>query len=39
VLQLAGALVVAPGGKVLYLHQATGAEDNAPVDDLLEALP
>jgi peroxiredoxin len=39
VLQLAGALVVAPGGTVLYHHQATGAEDNAPVDDLLAALP
>ncbi len=39
VLQLGGALVVAPGGKVLYRHRATGAEDNAPVDDLLAALP
>lgn len=39
VLQLGGALVVAPGGEVLYRHQATGAEDNAPVDDLLNALP
>lgn len=39
VLQLGGALVVAPGGPVLYRHQATGAEDNAPVDDLLAALP
>ena len=39
VLQLGGALVVAPGGEVLYRHQAAGAEDNAPVDDLLDALP
>lgn len=39
VLQLGGALVVAPGGKVLYRHVAIGSEDNAPVDDLLEALP
>ncbi|HYP24749.1 MAG TPA: AhpC/TSA family protein, partial [Actinomycetota bacterium] len=39
VLQLGGALVVAPGGEVLYRHQATGSEDNAPVDALLEALP
>lgn len=39
VLQLGGALVVAPGGKVLYEHRATGAEDNAPVEDLLAALP
>lgn len=39
VLQLGGALVVAPGGKVLYEHRATGSEDNAPVEDLLNALP
>jgi hypothetical protein len=39
VLQLGGALVVAPGGEVLHAHRATGAEDNAPVDDLLAALP
>lgn len=39
VLQLGGALVVAPGGDVLYRHQAAGSEDNAPVDDLLAALP
>lgn len=39
VLQLGGALVVAPGGKVLYRHVATGSDDNAPVDDLVAALP
>ena len=39
VLQLGGALVVAPGGDVLYRHVATGSGDNAPVDDLLQALP
>ena len=39
VLQLGGSLVVAPGGKVLYEHRAAGAEDNAPVDDLVAALP
>lgn len=39
VLQLGGALVVAPDGKILYEHRATGSEDNAPVDDLLDALP
>ena len=39
VLQLGGALVVDAGGKVLYTHRATGAEDNAPADELLEALP
>lgn len=39
VLQLGGALVVAPGGDVLYRHVAAGAEDNAPADELLDALP
>ena len=39
VLQLGGALVVAQGGDVLYRHVATGAEDNAPVADLVGALP
>ena len=39
VLQLGGALVVAPGGDVLYRHVASGSEDNAPVDELLRALP
>lgn len=39
VLQLGGALVVAPGGAVLYRHRATGADDNAPVDELIGALP
>ncbi len=39
VLQLGGAMVVAPGGEVLYAHRATGAEDNAPADELLDALP
>lgn len=39
VLQLGGALVIAPGGKILYRHRATGAEDNAPAGDLIGALP
>jgi hypothetical protein len=39
VLQMGGALVVDAGGKVLYTHRAGGAEDNAPADELLEALP
>ncbi|MDQ3958029.1 MAG: AhpC/TSA family protein [Actinomycetota bacterium] len=39
VLQLGGAMVVAPGGRVLYSHRASGSEDNAPVDELLDALP
>ena len=39
VLQLGGALVVAPGGEILYSHQAASADDNASADDLLEALP
>ncbi len=38
VLQLGGALVVAPGGAVLYTHQAASADDNASPDALLEAL-
>ncbi len=38
VLQLGGALVVARGGAVLYRHRATGADDNAPVDELIGAL-
>ena len=39
VLQLGGALVIAAGGEVLYHHRARGADDNAPADDLLAALP
>lgn len=39
VLQLGGALVVAPGGDVLYEHRARSADDSAPADDLLAALP
>ncbi len=39
VLQLGGALVVAPVGEVLYEHRATSSDDNAPVGDLLNALP
>jgi peroxiredoxin len=37
-LQLGGALVVAPGGAVKLVHRATEAKDNVPVDALLEAL-
>jgi len=37
-LQLGGALVVAPGGKVKLVHRATEVNDNVPVDALLEAL-
>lgn len=39
VTQLGGALVVAPGGEVRYRHTAKNSADNAPVDDLLAALP
>lgn len=39
VLQLGGSLVIARGGDVLYRHVAAGSDDNAPVDDLLGALP
>jgi peroxiredoxin len=38
VLQLGGALVVAPGGKVKLVHRAEETKDNVPVDALLEAL-
>lgn len=38
-LQLGGSLVVAPDGTVLYEHTATASDDNAPLDDLLDALP
>jgi len=37
-LQLGGALVVAPGGAVKLVHRATETRDNVPVDALLEAL-
>ena len=37
-LQLGGALVVAPGGKVKLVHRAAEVSDNVPVDALLEAL-
>ena len=39
VLQLGGSLVVAKGGEILHLHRAASADDNAPVDHLLDALP
>ncbi|MDQ3952200.1 MAG: AhpC/TSA family protein [Actinomycetota bacterium] len=39
VLQLGGALVVGPGGRVLYEHRATSSDDSAPVEELLNALP
>jgi peroxiredoxin len=38
VLQLGGALVVAPGGKVKLVHRAGELSDNVPVDTLLGAL-
>lgn len=37
--QLGAAVVVAPGGRVLYEHRAKTSADNAPVGDLLAALP
>ncbi len=38
-LQLGGAIVVAPGGKVLLQHAASDSADNVPVDEILRALP
>ena len=39
VLQLGGAVVVDTSGEILYTHRAKSADDNAPADDLLAALP
>lgn len=39
VFQLGGALVVAPGGKVMLVQRAADFMDNVPVDALLGALP
>ena len=36
--QLGGAMVVAKGGRVLFVHRAETSSDNAPVDRLLEAI-
>lgn len=36
--QLGGALVIAPGGEVKYVHKATNSSDIAPVEELLAAL-
>jgi hypothetical protein len=38
-LQLGGSVVVAPGGEILFLHRAATSADNAPMEDLLAALP
>lgn len=35
--QLGATFVIAPGGKVLYEHRAEGAEEHAPLDEVLEA--
>ena len=37
VAQLGGAVVVAPGGRVLFTHMAKDAGDNAAPEDILEA--
>jgi hypothetical protein len=37
--QFGGVLVVAPGGEVRYLHRAENSSDNAPIDEVLAALP
>jgi hypothetical protein len=37
--QLGGALVVAPGGEVVWSHMADDASDNATVGEILAAIP
>ena len=37
--QLGGAIVVDRNGNIIFVHRARDAQDNAPVDALLEALP
>lgn len=37
--QLGGAIVVNQDGDIIFIHRAKDAQDNAPVDALLEALP
>ena len=38
-LQLGGTIVVDAGGTILYQHRSDNSSDNAPIDDLLGALP
>jgi hypothetical protein len=37
--QLGGAIVVDRKGDIVFIHRARDAQDNAPVDELLAALP
>jgi hypothetical protein len=37
--QLGGALVIAPGGEVVWAHMADDASDNATVAEILAAIP
>jgi hypothetical protein len=37
--RLGGTLVVAPGDRVLFAYRNTGPEDEAPIDEVLAALP
>lgn len=36
--QLGGAAVVATGGEIVYLHRSKNAADNAPIEELIDAL-
>jgi hypothetical protein len=36
--QLGGALVIAPGGQVVWSHMSKDAGDNAPPEDILAAV-
>lgn len=37
--QLGATFVIAPGGRVLYQHYADNSSDNAPMEDVIAALP
>jgi AhpC/TSA antioxidant enzyme len=37
--QLGGSAVILPGGAFAFLHRATTSADNAPIDELLAAIP
>jgi len=36
--QLGGAAVIATGGEIVYLHRSENAADNAPIEELIDAL-
>lgn len=38
-LQMGGVVVAAAGGEILFVHRSDNSSDNAPIEDLLAALP